>query len=129
MTHERGDVTQEKRRGHEVHAPEKKVPLGALCVPAVNAPYCTISVTASLCAGPPAAVAVTVTCDVPSAVGAATVTNADPAAPPAAVAVTVTVAGFGTTAGGVYMPVPSTVPFALPPVTAQVTLWLAVNCC
>jgi hypothetical protein len=38
------------------------------------------------------------------------------------VAVTVTVAGLGTTAGAVYRPVPSTVPLALPPVTAHVTL-------
>jgi hypothetical protein len=62
-------------------------------------------------------------------VGAATVTKDDPAVPVAGVAVTVTVAGFGTTAGAVYIPVPLTVPFVLPPVTAQVTLWLAMNCC
>jgi hypothetical protein len=67
---------------------------------------------------------------VPTAVGAATVRKADPgAAPVAGVAVTVTVAGFGITAGGVYIPVPLIVPFAPPPVIAQVTLWLAVNCC
>ena len=91
--------------------------------------YRTISVTTSPCAAPPTAVAVTVICDVPTAVGAFTFTEADPAVPVAVVAVTVTVAGFGTDAGAVYSPVPSTVPFALPPVTAQVTLWLAVNCC
>jgi hypothetical protein len=103
---------------------------GALRVSAVKSPYCTVSVTTSPCGAPPAAVAVTVTCDVPTAVGAATVRKADPgAAPVAGIAVTVTVAGFGTTAGGVYSPVPPIVPFALPPVTAQVTLWLAVNCC
>jgi hypothetical protein len=68
--------------------------------------YCTVSITTSPCAAPPAAVAVTVICDVPSTVGAATVTKDDPAVPAAGVAVTVTVAGFGTTAGGVYSPVP-----------------------
>ena len=103
---------------------------GALRVSAVKSPYCTVSVTTSPCGAPPAAVAVTVICDVPTAVGAATVRKADPgAAPVAGVAVTVTVAGFGTTAGAEYSPVASIVPFALPPVTAQVTLWLAVNCC
>jgi hypothetical protein len=91
--------------------------------------YCTVSVTTSPCAAPPTAVAVTVIWDVPTAVGAATVTKADPAVPVAGVAVTVTVAGFGTTAGGEYNPAPFIVPFALPPVTAQVTPWLAVNCC
>jgi hypothetical protein len=98
-------------------------------------PYCTVNVTTSPCAAPPAAVAVTVICDAPNAVGVATVTKVDPGVVVAAdVAVTVTVAGFGTTAGAEYSP-PSTVPFALPPVTAQVTLWLvepftvAVNCC
>jgi hypothetical protein len=68
-------------------------------------------------------------CDVPTAVGAATVTKADPAAPAVGVAVIVTLAGFGTAAGAEYRPLPSIVPFALPPVTAQVTLWLAVNFC
>jgi hypothetical protein len=92
-------------------------------------PYCTVRVTTSPCAVSPAAVAVTVICDVPSTVGAATVTKEDPGSPAAGVAVTVTVAGSGTTAGGVYSPVPPIVPFALPPLTAQVTLWLAVNCC
>jgi len=87
-------------------------------------PYCTISVTTSPCAAPPAAVAVTVICEVPKPVGVSTFTVADPdlVASAAAVAVTFTAAGFGTTAGVVYSPVPSTVPFALPPVTAQVTL-------
>jgi len=37
------------------------------------------------------------------------------------VAVTVTVAGFGTFAGAVYNPVGEIVPFAAPPITAQVT--------
>jgi hypothetical protein len=60
---------------------------------------------------------------VPTPVGDCTVTVADPGEVASAdVAVTVTVAGFGTTAGAVYNPVVSTVPFALPPVTAQVTL-------
>jgi hypothetical protein len=87
-------------------------------------PYCTISVTTSPCAAPPAAVAVTVICDVPNAVGVSTFTVADPdfVVSATAVAVTVTAAGFGTTAGVVYSPVASTVPFAFPPVTAHVTL-------
>ena len=99
-------------------------------------PYCTVKVTTSPCAAPPAAVAVTVIWNVPNAVGAATMTRADPGAVAAAeVAVTATVAGLGTTAGAVYRPVPSTDPLALPPVTAQVTVWLvepftvAANCC
>lgn len=99
-------------------------------------PYCTVNVTTSPCEAPPAATAVTLICDVPNAVGVATVTKVDPGkAASADVAVTVTVAGLGTTAGAVYRPVPSTVPFELPPVTAQVTLWsvepftVALNCC
>ena len=98
--------------------------------------YCTISVTTSACDAPPAAAAVTVTCVVPTAVGACTVTADDPGdAASADVADTVTLDGFGTTAGAVYSPVAFTVPFVVPPVTAQVTLWLvelftvAVNCC
>ena len=80
-----------------------KLPIpAAFSVSALRLPYFTFSVTTSPCAAPPAAVAVTVICDVPTAVGAATVRKADPgAAPVAGVAVTVTVAGFGTTAGGV----------------------------
>jgi len=87
-------------------------------------PYCTISVTTSACDAPPAAVAVTVICDVPNPVGVSTFTVADPdfVASAAAVAVTFTAAGFGTTAGVVYSPVASTVPFAFPPATAHVTL-------
>ena len=111
------------------------VVLGVLRVSAVNAPYCTIRVTTSPCAAPPAAIAVTVICDVPNRVGVCTVTAADPGEVAAAdAAVTVTVAGFGTSAGAVYSPVASTAPFALPPVTAQVTLWsvelltVAANC-
>jgi len=95
-----------------------------------------LKVTTSPCAAPPAAVAVTIICDAPTPVGVATVTKVDPGVEAAAdVAVTVTVAGFGATAGAAYSPVPFTVPFPLPPVTAQVTLWLvesftvAVNCC
>jgi hypothetical protein len=75
-------------------------------------------------------------CDVPKAVGVSTFTVAKPGDGAAGdVAVTVTAAGFGTTAGAVYSPDAFTVPFALPPVTAQVTLWfvdpftVAVNCC
>lgn len=45
------------------------------------------------------------------------------------VAVTVTVDGVGATAGAVYSPLSSTVPFPLPPVTAQVTLWFEENRC
>jgi hypothetical protein len=74
--------------------------------------------------------------DDPSAVGVCTFTVADPGEFAAVdVAVTVTVAGFGATTGAVYSPVWSMLPFALPPVTAQITLWLvelltvAVNCC
>ena len=78
-------------------------------------------VTTSLCTGPPAAVAVTLICDTPNAVGAITVTNADPE-DVGEVATIVTFDGFGTTVGAVYSPAPSTVPFALPPVTDQVTL-------
>jgi len=87
-------------------------------------PYCTVKVTTFPCDAPPAAVAVTVICEVPNPVGVSTFTVAEPdfVASAAAVAVTVTTAGFGTTAGVVYSPVPSTEPFALPPVTAQVTL-------
>ena len=96
----------------------------SMAVSAVDC-YCTISVTTSPCAAPPTAAAVTVICDVPTAVGASTFTVADPGAVASAdVAVTVTVAGFGTNAGVVYSPVPSTVPFVVPPATAQVTLWL-----
>lgn len=104
--------------------------------PGDGLPYCTVSVTLSACVGPPTAVAVTEICDVPIGVGCAMVTDAVPGAPPAAaVAVTVTVAGFGTSAGAEYRPLPLIVPFAFPPVTLQVTLWLfdpftvAVNCC
>ena len=100
-----------------------------------RSPYCTINVTPSPCAAPPAAVAVTVICDVPNPVGASTVTAADPGEVASAdVAVTLTAAGFGVAAGVVYNPVPSTVPFAPPPATVHVTLWLvelitvAVNC-
>jgi hypothetical protein len=114
----------------------KGVFFGVRRASAIDCPYCTVNVTGSPCAAPPAAVAVTVICVVPSAVGVATVTNVDPGDVAAAdVAVTVTVAGFGTTAGAVYSPVPSTVPLVLPPMTAQVTLWLvepftvAANCC
>jgi len=91
---------------------------------------------------PPTAAAVTVICDVPNAVGSATVTKVDPGSVAAAdVAVTVTVAGLGTTAGDVYdacawlAGLTTIVPFVLPPVTPQVTFWLveaftvAVNCC
>lgn len=99
-------------------------------------PYCTVNVTRSECAAPPVAVAVTVICDVPNAVGVATVTKVDPGKVASAdEAVTVTVTGFGTTAGAVNNPVPFTVPLALPPVTAQVTFWsvepftVALNCC
>src|SRR5208283_512060 len=93
-------VTQDKRRRHDVRASlqlerfsRHRLRLGGE-LPA----YCTVSITTSPCAAPPAAVAVTVICDVPSTVGAATVTKDDPAVPAAGVAVTVTVAGFGTTA-------------------------------
>ena len=34
--------------------------------------------------------------------------------------------GFGKVAGAVYRPFASIVPFALPPLTAQVTLWSVV---
>ncbi len=63
------------------------------------------------------------TCDIPSGVAAITNADADPCDPATGgVAVTVTVAGFGTNAGELYEPLPSTVPFAFPPVTAHVTL-------
>jgi len=109
----------EKKGGDTiVRALQVKVVEGAL-----RACYCTISVTISPCAAPAAAVAVTVIWDVPNAVGIATVTKVDPGEAAAAdVAVTVIVAGFGTTAGAVYNPVPSTVPLPLPPATSQVTL-------
>lgn len=94
----------------------------SLGVSAVNAFYCTISVTSFPCPVPPVAVAVTVIWDVPNAVGADTVTKADPAVPEVGVAVIVTVAGFGAIAGAVYRPFPMITPFALPPVIAQVTL-------
>jgi hypothetical protein len=85
--------------------------------------YCTVNVTTFPCADPPASVAVTVICDAPNAVGVATVTKLDPGADAAGdVAVTVTVVGLGTNAGLEYSPVPSTVPFTLPPTTTQVTL-------
>lgn len=98
--------------------------------------YCTISVTMSGFGAAPTAVAVTVICQAPNLVGVAKFTRADPGAVAAAdVAVTVAVAGLGTTAGAVYSPLASTVPFAFPPATAQVTLWfaelftVAENCC
>jgi hypothetical protein len=63
--------------------------------------------------------------NVPNGVGVSTFTVADPGAVVAGdVAVTVTVAGMGTTAGDVYSPDALIVPFALPPVTAQVTFGL-----
>lgn len=51
------------------------------------------------------------------------------------VPVTVTDAGLGATVGDEYSPFASIVPFAAPPVTAHVTVWLlplfttAENCC
>src|ERR1019366_4016301 len=101
---EQRNVTQEKERRHDVRAPlPQKFFLGALRVSAVRSPYCTVSVTTSPCCAPPGAVASPVTGDAPSARGETTVRKTDPgAAPVARVAVTVTVAGFGTTAGGVY---------------------------
>jgi len=79
-------------------------------------------------------VAVTVTLDVPKAVGVRTVTVAGPEWLGSAteVAITVTVAGFGTVAGAAYRPFTSIEP---PPDTDQVTavfvalLTVAVNCC
>jgi hypothetical protein len=90
-----------------------------------------MSATTSPCVAPPASEAVTVICDVPIAVGAATVTKDDAAVPVAGVAVTVTVAGLGTNTGAAYSPAPLIVPFVFPPVTDQVTLWLGLtaNCC
>ena len=85
--------------------------------------YCTVRVTVFACDAPPASVAVTVICEIPSAVGVAILANAEPGAVATGeVAVTVIVAGVGTIAGAVYKPVESTVPLAFPPATAQVTL-------
>jgi hypothetical protein len=91
--------------------------------------YCTISVTTSDCGAPDTSVAVTEISDVPNGVAGVSVTEADPDAPATAAAVTVMVAGLGTTAGGVYNPAVLIIPLASPPVTAQVTVWSAVNCC
>jgi hypothetical protein len=138
-------VTQ-KRRRHYVRASRSPTHVGTTAVGspfeqsrAASQPpslYCTVNVTTSACVAPPAAEAVTVICDVPKLVGVASVTRVDPGELASAdVAVTVTVAGLGTTAGVVYSPVPSTWPFAPPPVTAHVTVWLvepftvALNCC
>jgi hypothetical protein len=135
-TQDQEDVTQEKGADMMAAPRTSKEVFSASVLRTTTDRYCTVKVTASPCAAPPPAVAVTVICDVPNAVGVATVTNVDPGFAAAAdVAVTVTVAGFGTTAGAVYRPVPSTVPLALPFMTAQVTLWLvepftvAANCC
>jgi hypothetical protein len=74
--------------------------------------------------------------DVPRGVALLRVTVADPGEiAKVDVAVIVTVAGFGLTEGAMYIPLASIVPFALPPVTAHVTVWLlalftvAENCC
>jgi len=77
------------------------------------------------------------TLTVPAAVAAVTVTLADPdfVASACEVAVTVTVAGFGTVAGAVYIPPLEMFPFAVPPLTLQVTavfdvpVTVAMNCC
>ncbi len=61
---------------------------------------CTVRVTLSEWVAPPAAVAMTVTCETPTRVGEATVTKADPGDGAAvAVAATVAVAGLGTNVG------------------------------
>jgi hypothetical protein len=93
-------------------------------------------VTLAVWVAAPVCKAVTVIWKLPSAVGVATVTKVDPGAAAAVeAAVRVTVAGFGGVAGDVYNPLPSTVPFTLPPTVDQATLWLvvpltvAVNCC
>jgi hypothetical protein len=77
------------------------------------------------------------TLTVPAAVAAVTVTLADPdfVASACEIAVTVTVAGFGTVAGAVYIPPLEILPFAVPPLTLQVTavfdvpVTVAMNCC
>ena len=72
-------------------------------------------------------IAVTVTGYVPLGVGVRRFTVADPGVPGSAeVAVTVTAVELGSDAGAVYSPLEEMDPLALPPETAQVTLWETV---
>jgi len=98
--------------------------------------YCTVRVTISEWVAPPAAVAITVTCETPTHAGEAALTKADPGDGAA-----LDVARYGCRGGtghkcrrGIKAGGISTVPF-WKPATAQVTVWsvepftVAANCC
>ena len=99
--------------------------------------YCTVSDTFCECVTIPSVAVTEMLGNVPRTVGVNTSICPVPdlLVSACAAAVTVTFAGLGTTGGAVYRPVLSTMPFAAPPATAQVTLLFeellttAVNCC
>ena len=107
-------------------------------LPNYKCSYCTVRLNVPACCacGCVASVTVTVIADVPGGVGVLILTVPFPDLVESACALAVTVtAPAGTATGAAYIPFVSTVPFAAPPATAQVTPWfeelctVAVNCC